>query len=107
MRHTRLIRVGFLAIKLSVLVLAAASIEAPVQTEESSLRNGPPECDAATCASAALAVPVPPPPLANDRDGCKVVDFWTADLRDYYTLTGDAADAAIKLIELSVASEDP
>lgn len=91
----------FLAFKVALLIVAAASVEGPVEPA------GPPECDgsdATTCASAAMAVVDPPPPLPaeNDRDWCNVVDFWTADVRDFYTV----GDSAIKLIELSVESAD-
>jgi len=51
---------------------------------------------------------------ANDRDGNKVADFWTGDVKGLYTMTNAAVagnsnsttDPAIKLIELSVASAD-
>src|SRR5213595_925662 len=51
---------------------------------------------------------------ANDRDGNKVADFWTGDVKGLYTMTSAAVigntnsttDPAIKLIELSVASAD-
>lgn len=51
---------------------------------------------------------------ANDRDGNKVNDFWTADVKGLYTMTNAAVagnsnattDPAIKLIELSIASAD-
>src|SRR5712671_4146864 len=51
---------------------------------------------------------------ANDRDGNKVNDFWTANVAGLYTMTSAAVignsnsstDPAIKLIELSIASAD-
>ncbi|HUR39323.1 MAG TPA: prepilin-type N-terminal cleavage/methylation domain-containing protein [Planctomycetota bacterium] len=51
---------------------------------------------------------------ANDRDGNKVNDFWTANVSGLYTMTSAAVsgnsngtmDPAIKLIELSIASAD-
>jgi hypothetical protein len=76
-------------------------------------KSGPPCDSAADCASSRLAVADEQPPIhrADDRSGCSVNDFWTADVRGLYTLSGaavvdTAADPAIRLIELSVASED-
>jgi len=51
---------------------------------------------------------------ANDRDGNKVNDFWTADVAGLYTMTNaviagnsnSTTDPSIKLIELSIASAD-
>jgi type IV pilus assembly protein PilA len=51
---------------------------------------------------------------ANDRDGNKVNDFWTANVSGLYTMTsaavsgnsGGISDPSIKLIELSIASAD-
>ncbi len=44
---------------------------------------------------------------ANDRDGNKIQDFWTADVAGLYCVkTVDSTSAANKLIELSVASAD-
>jgi type IV pilus assembly protein PilA len=51
---------------------------------------------------------------ANDRDGNKVNDFWTANVAGLYTMTNAAltgnsnstTDPSIKLIELSIASAD-
>jgi len=51
---------------------------------------------------------------ANDRDGNKVNDFWTANVSGLYTMTSAAVsgssnsttDPSIKLIELSIASAD-
>jgi prepilin-type N-terminal cleavage/methylation domain-containing protein len=52
---------------------------------------------------------------ANDRDGNKINDFWTANIAGLYTMTSAAVaggtpnsttDASIKLIELSLASAD-
>jgi prepilin-type N-terminal cleavage/methylation domain-containing protein len=51
---------------------------------------------------------------ANDRDGNKVNDFWTADVKGLYTMTNgtvpgnsnSTTDPVIKLIELSIASAD-
>jgi len=51
---------------------------------------------------------------ANDRDGNKINDFWTADVKSLYTMTNatvlgnsnSTLDPAIKLIELSIASAD-
>jgi len=51
---------------------------------------------------------------ANDRDGNKVNDFWTANVAGLYTMTSAAVignsnsttDPVIKLIELSIASAD-
>ena len=51
---------------------------------------------------------------ANDRDGNKVADFWTGDVKGLYTMTSAAVlgnsnsttDPAIKLIELSIATAD-
>ncbi len=42
---------------------------------------------------------------ANDRDGNQINDFWTGDVAGLYALQ-PAGDAAIKLIELSVAAAD-
>jgi type II secretory pathway pseudopilin PulG len=46
----------------------------------------------------------------NDRDKNGVNDFWTADVKGLYTMTGanipGSADASIKLIEHSVAAAD-
>ena len=53
----------------------------------------------------------------NDRDGNKINDFWTADVKGLYTVTSaavrgapkegwNAEDPAIRLIELSVAAAD-
>jgi type II secretory pathway pseudopilin PulG len=52
---------------------------------------------------------------ANDRDGNKVNDFWTANIAGLYTMTNAAitgntpnstTDPSIKLIDLSLASAD-
>ena len=51
---------------------------------------------------------------ANDRDGNKVNDFWTANVAGLYTMTsaaltgnsGSTTDTCIKLIDLSIASAD-
>ena len=52
---------------------------------------------------------------ANDRDGNKINDFWTANISGLYTMTNAAitgntanstTDPSIKLIELSIASAD-
>jgi hypothetical protein len=51
---------------------------------------------------------------ANDRDWNHVNDFWTGDVKSFYTMTSSAAkgalggteDPPIKLIELSVAASD-
>ena len=51
---------------------------------------------------------------ANDREGNRVNDFWTADIKGLYTLTnaaiignaGGNVDSPIKLIELSLALAD-
>src|SRR5438045_2944647 len=52
---------------------------------------------------------------ANDRDGNKINDFWTANVSGLYTMTnasitGNTAnsttDPSVKLIELSIASAD-
>jgi prepilin-type N-terminal cleavage/methylation domain-containing protein len=51
---------------------------------------------------------------ANDRDGNKINDFWTGDVKGLYTMTNatisggtnSTMDPSIKLIELSIASAD-
>ena len=51
---------------------------------------------------------------ANDREGNKVNDFWTADVKGLYTMTnaavpgaaGGTTDPPIRLIELSLAAAD-
>lgn len=51
---------------------------------------------------------------SNDRDGNKVMDFWTGDMKGLYTLTNTAAagnaggtvDPPLRLIELSMATAD-
>src|SRR5205085_4832160 len=50
----------------------------------------------------------------NDRDGNKINDYWTADVKSLYTLTntavsgagGGTTDPPIRLIELTLASAD-
>ena len=51
---------------------------------------------------------------ANDRDGNRVYDFWTGDVKGLFTMTsaadrgasGDRRDPPLKLIELQVAAAD-
>jgi prepilin-type N-terminal cleavage/methylation domain-containing protein len=51
---------------------------------------------------------------SNDRDGNKVMDFWTGDMKGLYTLTntsvagagGGTTDPPLRLIELSMATAD-
>jgi prepilin-type N-terminal cleavage/methylation domain-containing protein len=51
---------------------------------------------------------------ANDRDGNKVSDYWTADVKGLYTMTslvtagnaGGTIDPPLKLIDLSIAAAD-
>lgn len=43
---------------------------------------------------------------ANDRDGNREQDFWVRDVAGLYYLKPEGGDAAIQLIELSVANAD-
>ncbi len=55
------------------------------------------------------AAPEPKPPGYDpQRDGCNVNDFWATRTHGLHSVSGESArdDAAIKLIELSIAAAD-
>lgn len=103
---------GFTLIELMVViaiiaVIAAIAIPGLISSQRSSYERG---------ASASMkSITVAEADFrANDRDGNKVNDFWTADVKGLYTMTnaavpgkgGGTTDPPIRLIELTVAGAD-
>lgn len=103
---------GFTLIELMVViaviaVIAAIAIPGLISSQRSSYERG---------ASASMkSVTVAEADFrANDRDGNKLNDFWTGDVKSLYTLTnasvpgnaGGTVDPPIRLVELTVAGAD-
>jgi prepilin-type N-terminal cleavage/methylation domain-containing protein len=103
---------GFTLIELMVVIaviaiIAAIAIPGLISSQRSSYERG------ASASMKTLSV-AEADFRSNDRDGNKLNDFWTGDVKGLYTLTnaavsgkaGGTVDPPIRLIELTVAGAD-
>jgi prepilin-type N-terminal cleavage/methylation domain-containing protein len=103
---------GFTLIELMVVlaviaIIAAIAIPGLISSQRSSYERG------ASASMKTLTV-AESDFRANDRDGNKVNDFWTGDVKGLYTMTnaavpgkaGGTVDPPIRLIELTIAAAD-
>jgi type II secretory pathway pseudopilin PulG len=90
-----------------IAIIAAIAIPGLISSQRSSYERG------ASASMKTLAV-AEADFRANDREGNKLNDFWTGDVKGLYTLTnaaipgnaGGTTDPPIRLIELTVAAAD-